>query len=207
MKKLLFATRNIKKLAELERIFAEQELPVTMLDLSQVVNYPEPAETERSFIGNALIKARAAVLATGLPAVADDSGLEVAVLNNMPGVRSARWAGPDATDKDNLELVLAQISDVPQGQRQARFVSAMALVFPDGTEITTTGIMPGEMTFSARGENGFGYDPAFITEGFELTNGEISPSEKDAVSHRGKAVRELAKLLKADTELLEKLEG
>lgn len=186
---LVLATHNAKKLRELRRIAESAGLGVRIVGLGDVASYPEPAETERTFEGNALIKARAAASATGLPALADDSGIEVDVLNLMPGVRSARWAGPGASDAENLDLLLRQVDDVPDAERTARFVCAMALVLPDGTEHVLRATMEGRLGREKRGENGFGYDPAFVAEGHEQTNGELTPDAKDAFSHRGKAVR------------------
>lgn len=186
---LVLATHNAKKLRELRRIAESAGLGVRIVGLGDVASYPEPAETERTFEGNALIKARAAASATGLPALADDSGIEVDVLNLMPGVRSARWAGPGASDAENLDLLLRQVDDVPDAERTARFVCAMALVLPDGTEHVLRATMEGRLGREKRGENGFGYDPAFVAEGHEQTNGELTPDAKDAISHRGKAVR------------------
>lgn len=187
--KVVLATRNAKKLVELRRVLVESELGVDVLGLDEVTTYPEPAETERSFEGNALIKARVCAAATGLPALADDSGLEVELLNGMPGVRSARWAGPNATDAENLHLLIAQLADAPEADRAARFVCAMALVLPSGAEHVVRGEMLGRLVPTPRGEHGFGYDPIFIAAGQSLTNAELPPSAKDAISHRGKAVR------------------
>jgi XTP/dITP diphosphohydrolase len=189
------ATNNERKLAELRRIVAEAAPEVEVLGLADLPAYPEPAETERTFAGNALLKARAAVAATGLPALADDSGLEVEALNQMPGVRSARWNGPQATDRDNNELLLRQLSDVPAADRAARFVCAMAAVLPDGTEHVRLGVMSGRLAEAPRGQNGFGYDPLFVAEGNTVTNGELDPSAKDAISHRGQAVRAIVPVL------------
>ncbi|MBK8462120.1 MAG: RdgB/HAM1 family non-canonical purine NTP pyrophosphatase [Nigerium sp.] len=189
MDTLVLATHNAKKLRELRRIAEAAGVGVRVLGLDDLPSYPEPAETERTFEGNALIKARAAASATGLPALADDSGIEVDVLNTMPGVRSARWAGPGASDADNLDLLLRQIDDVPDAERTARFVCAMALVLPDGTEHVLRATMEGWLGRDKRGQNGFGYDPAFVAEGHAQTNGELAPDAKDAISHRGKAVR------------------
>ena len=197
-KSVVLATNNPKKLAELRRIMAEAAPDIEVLGLPDVSPYPEPAETERTFAGNALLKARACVAATGLPALADDSGLEVDVLNGMPGVRSARWAGPEATDADNNELLLRQLHDVPAGERTARFVSAMAAVFPDGTEHVCLGVMSGHVADAPRGENGFGYDPLFVAEGNTVTNASLDAEAKDAISHRGQAVRTIVPLLVAE---------
>jgi len=189
------ATNNAHKLAEMRRIVAEAAPEVQVLGLADLAAYPEPAETERTFAGNALLKARAAVAATGLPALADDSGLEVEALNQMPGVRSARWNGPQSTDTDNNELLLRQLSDVPAADRAARFVCAMAAVLPDGTEHVRLGVMSGRLAEAPRGQNGFGYDPLFVAEGNTVTNGELDPSAKDAISHRGQAVRAIVPVL------------
>jgi len=187
--KVVLATNNAKKLAELRRIMAAAAPEIEVLGLADVAPYPEPAETERTFEGNALLKARACVAATGLPALADDSGLAVDVLNGMPGVRSARWAGPDATDEDNNELLLRQLVGVPAEERTGQFVCAMALVLTDGTEHVRTGVMRGQVGTAPVGENGFGYDPLFIADGNTVTTAELDAVSKDAISHRGQAVR------------------
>ena len=200
MSVVVVATHNAKKAKELNRVLAAAGVTAQVRGLDSFPAYPEPAETERTFAGNALLKARAAVAATGELAVADDSGLEVDLLNGMPGVRSARWSGPGATDQRNLELLLAQLADTEEADRTARFVCAMALVTPSGAEHVVTGVMPGRMVLEPRGSNGFGYDPAFVAEGNTLTNAEITPEEKDAISHRGQAVRALLPLLLAELE-------
>ena len=195
---VVLATNNAKKLAELRRIVGEAAPDIEVLGLADVADYPEPPETERTFEGNALLKARACVAATGLPALADDSGLAVDVLNGMPGVRSARWAGPDANDEANNELLLRQLADVPDADRTARFVCAMALVLPDGTEQVRLGDMSGRIAAGSVGDNGFGYDPLFVADGNTVTNGELDPAAKDAISHRGKAVRAIVPVLIAE---------
>lgn len=193
--RVVLATHNAKKLAELRRIVAASGLRVEVLGLADVASYPEPDETEWTFEGNALLKARACAQRTGLPALADDSGLAVDALNGMPGVRSARWAGPGASDADNLTLLLHQIADLPDDQRSAQFVCAMALVLPGGEEHVVVRDMPGRLAREQRGSHGFGYDPAFIADGHDRTNGELEPAEKDAISHRGKAVRAMVRHL------------
>jgi len=202
---VVLATRNAGKLAELRRMVSvmAEARQIQILGLSDVAAYPEPAETERTFEGNALIKARASVAATGLPALADDSGLAVDVLNQMPGVRSARWAGPGASDEENNALLLRQLADVPVAERSARFVCAMALVLPNGTEHVRLGEMRGRLAVSPAGHNGFGYDPLFVAEGNTMTNGELEPSVKDAISHRGRAMREILPVLVAELGRLE----
>lgn len=192
---VVLATHNAKKLAELRRIADASGTGLRVLGLDDVAAYPEPPETEWTFEGNALIKARAAVAATGLAALADDSGIAVDAFNGMPGVRSARWAGPGASDADNLDLLLRQVADLPDEQRTARFVCAMALVLPDGAEHVIVRDMPGRLGRDKRGGNGFGYDPAFVPDGETRTSAELTPAEKDAISHRGKAVRAMVRHL------------
>lgn len=192
---MVLATNNAKKLLELRRIVAEAAPGVVVLGLAEVPRYPEPAETERTFEGNALLKARVCVAATGLPALADDSGLAVDVLNGMPGVRSARWSGPDATDASNNALLLHQLDDVAADDRTARFVCALALVLPDGTEHVRLGTMHGRLVTASAGENGFGYDPLFVADGSTRTTAELDAPAKDAISHRGQAIRALVPVL------------
>lgn len=196
MRTVVVATHNRKKSEELRRVIAAEGVDAHVLGLDDVPAYPEPAETETTFEGNALIKARAAAEATGELAIADDSGLAVDLLNGMPGVRSARWSGPGATDQANLELLIRQLTDTAAEQRTARFVCAMALVAPDGREWVVRGEMLGRLVLQPRGSNGFGYDPIFIANGKSATNSELTPSEKDAISHRGKAVRAVLPLLR-----------
>jgi XTP/dITP diphosphohydrolase len=197
VKKLLLATANKKKLVELQRILdlalgANQS---TLVGLGDFEGYPDVPETGLTFGENALIKAREGAKRTGLPTVADDSGLAVDALNGMPGVFSARWSGGHGDDQANLDLVLAQISDVADGLRGGAFVCAAALVLPNGREHLVEGKQRGTILRSRRGEGGFGYDPIFLGENQTRTNAELSPQEKDAISHRGKAFRQLAKLI------------
>lgn len=193
--RVVLASGNAKKLVELRRILAEGGLSIEVLGLADVADYPEPAETEPTFEGNALLKARACCLATRLPALADDSGLSVDVLNQMPGVRSARWAGPGRGDDANNALLLAQLEDVAPEQRTARFRCAMALVLPDGREEVRTGEMPGRVIDELRGDRGFGYDPLFVPDGHDRTTAELTAAEKDAISHRGHALRQMLPVL------------
>jgi XTP/dITP diphosphohydrolase len=202
--RVVLATHNAAKLAELRRILATEAPDVQVLGLADAPSYPEPAETENTFAGNALLKARVCVAATGLPALADDSGLEVEVLNGMPGVRSARWAGPQAADAENNALLLLQLADVPADDRAARFVCAMAAVMPDGTEHVRLGIMSGRLVEAPVGENGFGYDPLFVADGQSLTNAELDPAAKDAISHRGQAARAIVPVLVTELRRLER---
>lgn len=200
--RVVLATNNARKLVELRRIVAESAPEVEVLGLADLPGYPEPAESGRTFADNALLKARACLAATGLPALADDSGLEVDVLNGMPGVRSARWAGPDATDADNNGLLLRQLHDVPDGQRTARFVCAMAAVLPSGGEHVRLGVLAGRLGEAPTGENGFGYDPLFLADGQPVTNAELDPAAKDAISHRGQAIRAITPVLVAELRRL-----
>ena len=201
MPQLLVASRNEKKLAELRRVLDAAGLSgVTLLSLDDVPPFEEAPETGATFEENALAKARDAYTATNLPAVADDSGLEVAALNGMPGVLSARWSGRHGDDGASCELLLAQTTDVPDDRRAAAFVSACALVYGsgDGDHAVVRGEWPGVLAREPRGAGGFGYDPIFIPEGEARSAAQLSPAEKDAVSHRGRA---LALLLPALREL------
>jgi XTP/dITP diphosphohydrolase len=195
--KLVLATRNPAKLGELSRILADGNVPVDLVTLDDFPPMPEVAETGRTFAANALVKARAVAEFTGLPAVADDSGICIDFLNGMPGVLSARWSGVHGDDEANLRLVLGQLADVPVGQRGAHFACAAALVLPSGSEHVTEGVMSGSVTDAPRGTNGFGYDPIFVPESSELTTAEMDPADKDAISHRGKALRALAPVIAA----------
>src|SRR5687767_1764012 len=194
MTKLLLATRNEKKLQELERILDKALGPraIELVGLGDVPEYPEAPEKGLTFAENALMKAREGVKYTGLPTVGDDSGLAVDALNGMPGVFSARWSGKHGDDKANLDLVLAQISDVDDEFRGAAFVCAVALVLPGGKEHLVHGKMPGRLIRAPRGEGGFGYDPIFVADGHTKTSAELDPAAKDAISHRGQALRALA---------------
>ncbi|GGR72289.1 non-canonical purine NTP pyrophosphatase [Micromonospora fulviviridis] len=197
MNKVLLATRNRKKLVELQRILdgALGAHRIALLGLDDVEEYPELPESGLTFGENALIKAREGCRRTGLPTIADDSGLAVDALNGMPGVFSARWAGSHGDDQANLQLVLDQIADLPDEHRGAAFVCTVALVLPSGKEHLVDGRQSGRLLRAPRGDGGFGYDPIFLGDGQERTNAELTPEEKDAVSHRGKALRELAKLV------------
>ena len=190
--RLVLATANPKKLTELGRILAAGHVDVDLATLDRFPGAPEVAETGATFAANALLKARAIAAFTGLPAVADDSGLCVDALNGIPGVLSARWSGRHGDDEANLRLVLAQLADVPDDRRGANFTCAAALVLPGGREHVSEGIMPGRIVREPRGRNGFGYDPIFIADRNDHTNAELDPTAKDAISHRGKAFRALA---------------
>ena len=192
--RLLLASRNAKKLAELRRILAPGLPDLEVVGLDDVPRYDEVPESGATFADNALLKAREGHSHTGLPTVADDSGLAVDALNGMPGILSARWAGRHGDDEANLRLVLAQLADVPDERLGAAFVCAVAYV-TDDTEIVTDGSMPGRLVRTPRGGNGFGYDPIFVPDGGQRTSAELDSAEKDAISHRGQALRALAERL------------
>jgi XTP/dITP diphosphohydrolase len=195
---VLLASRNGKKLAEMERILAPLVPDVAVLGLDDVAAYAEPVEDQPTFEGNALLKARAGLAATGLPTLADDSGLCVEALNGMPGVLSARWSGPPKSDARNNELLLAQLADVPDERRGGHFACAVAFCHPDGTELVVEGRMDGRILRETRGSGGFGYDVLFAAvEHPDLTTAELTPDDKDAISHRGRALREIAPLVAA----------
>jgi XTP/dITP diphosphohydrolase len=189
--RLLLATRNTKKLVELRRIL-DGQVAAEVVGLDDVPSYVEVPETGLTFVDNALLKAREGVKYTGLPSIADDSGIAVDVLNGMPGIFSARWSGGHGDDAANLKLLLAQISDVDDPHRGAAFVCAAVLVHPDGREFVVEETMPGRLVREPRGSHGFGYDPIFVADGQSVTNAELDPAAKDAISHRGKAFRALA---------------
>ena len=195
--KLVLATRNSHKATELKRILEELDLDCELLTVADFPGAPEVEETESTFEGNALLKARALAKFTGLAAIADDSGICVDALDGNPGVLSARWSGAtENVDQANLELVLEQISEVDELKRGAHFMCAAVAVFPDGTELIATGKMHGSLLRKPQGSNGFGYDPIFVPTGFTKTTAEMSASEKDAISHRGIALKDLALKIK-----------
>jgi XTP/dITP diphosphohydrolase len=191
--RLLLATRNPGKLVELRRMLTDFDV----VGLADVPEFPEAPETGATFAENALAKARDAAAATGLPSVADDSGFAVDALNGMPGVLSARWSGRHGDDRANLELLLAQVVDVPDERRGAAFVCAAALVVPGGPETVVHGAWTGRLTRAPRGTNGFGYDPIFVPDGETRTSAELSADEKDAASHRARALQALLPHLRA----------
>jgi len=204
---MVLATRNAHKVAELSRILTEAGAADGLAGLDDFPGAPDVPETGLTFADNALLKARAVAAYTGLPAVADDSGLCVDALHGMPGVFSARWSGAHGDDRANLDLVLGQLADV--SARGAQFICVAALVLPpapsgaaaapgdDRREWTTTGVLAGELTRAPRGTNGFGYDPIFLPGGMSVTTAELAPEEKDAISHRGRAFRALAPVIAA----------
>jgi XTP/dITP diphosphohydrolase len=196
--KVFLASRNAKKLAEMERILREHLPDVEVVGLDDVPPYDEPVEDQPTFEGNALLKARAALSHTGLPSLADDSGLCVDALNGMPGVLSARWSGPprgskDVADAQNNELLLAQLDDVPDERRSAHFTCVVAFCAPGQRELTVEGRMDGRVIREVRGSGGFGYDVLFVADDHPgPTTAELSVEDKDAISHRGRALREIA---------------
>jgi XTP/dITP diphosphohydrolase len=199
-RRIVLATRNPHKVLELRRILGDAGLTdVELVGVDSYPDVPEVPETGDTFEENALLKARAVSRATGQLAVADDSGLCVEALRGMPGVLSARWSGDlgDGGDRDalNLRLVLAQVADVPDERRGAWFECAAVAVFPNGEELVARGRIKGTLTHAPRGANGFGYDPIFLPTDSSRTTAEMSAAEKDAISHRGRAFRALARLL------------
>jgi XTP/dITP diphosphohydrolase len=193
------ASRNRKKLAELRRVLDAAGISgLALLSLDDLPPFDEAPENGATFEENALAKARDAFRATGVAAVADDSGLQVDALNGMPGVLSARWSGRHGDDAANTALLLAQIQDVPDERRGAAFVSACALVYGPGDEDSTVvrGEWPGRIAREPRGDRGFGYDPVFVPEGSQRSAAELSPAEKDSASHRGRALAKLVPALR-----------
>jgi len=199
--KVLVASRNAKKLEEMQRILRVHLTEVEVHGLDDVAPYDEPVEDQPTFEGNALLKARAGVAASGLPTLADDSGLCVDALNGMPGVLSARWSGPllsskQGQDERNNELLLAQLADVPDERRTAHFTCSVALVLPDGTTRVVNGTMDGRIIREVRGSGGFGYDVIFEADDRPgVTTAELPATDKDQISHRGKALREIAPIV------------
>lgn len=198
MTALLVASRNRKKLAELRRVLDAAGISgLELLSLDDVASYDEAPETGATFEENAIAKARDGFAATGLPTLADDSGLEVAALNGMPGVLSARWAGGHGDDAANFTLLLAQLRDVPDERRGAAFVSACALVTGPDQQTVVRGEWPGAIAREPLGDGGFGYDPVFMPNGERRGAAQLSPAQKDAASHRGRALGLLVPALRA----------
>jgi len=190
MTKLVLATRNVHKVGELRRILAEAGLAsVELVGVEAFPGVEDVVETGVTFVENARLKALAVARATGVPAIADDSGLCVDVLGGAPGVFSARWSGRHGDDLANLRLLLDQLGDVPEVHRGAHFACAAVLALPDGVERVAEGRMVGRLVREPRGSQGFGYDPIFVPDGDTRTTAEMSPAEKDAISHRGRAFR------------------
>ena len=190
----MLATRNGHKVRELQTILKDliEELDLEIVGMGEFPDVAEVVETGVTFAENATLKAVAAAKATGLPALADDSGLAVDVLGGAPGVFSGRWAGTHGQDRANLELLLGQLYDVPDGHRAAAFVCAAVLAMPDGTVVVHEGRMQGSLAREPRGDNGFGYDPILVVDGDTRTSAELTFEEKNTISHRGKAFRALS---------------
>ncbi len=194
MARLAVATHNAHKVGEIGAILADLIPGLAAGDLASAkdLNAPSPVEDGISFEDNALIKARALAASSGLPAIADDSGIAVDVMGGAPGIFSALWSGRHGADSENLDLLLAQMADIPDEHRGASFVCAAALVTPAGEEVVVLGRQPGRLTREPAGGGGFGYDPIFVAEGESVTNAELEPARKNEISHRGLAFRALA---------------
>jgi XTP/dITP diphosphohydrolase len=191
-KRLILATRNAHKVRELRAILAEAGVSADLVGADSYPHIPDVKETGVSFAENALLKAHALARATGHPAVADDSGLCVDVMGGAPGIFSARWSGLHGDDEANLELLLAQLSDIADEHRGAHFACAAALALPDGTERVVEGRLSGVLRHAPSGLGGFGYDPILQPDGESRTCAELTAEEKNAISHRGQAFRALA---------------
>ncbi|WP_093800672.1 RdgB/HAM1 family non-canonical purine NTP pyrophosphatase [Streptomyces sp. Wb2n-11] len=191
MTRLILATRNAGKITELHAILADAGLTHDLVGADAYPEIPDVKETGVTFAENALLKAHAMARATGLPAVADDSGLAVDVMGGAPGIFSARWSGTHGDDAANLNLLLAQLADIDHPHRTAHFACAAALALPDGTERVVEGRLTGTLRHTPAGTNGFGYDPVLQPDGHDVTCAELTPAEKNAISHRGKAFRAL----------------
>ena len=194
-RKVVIASRNEHKIDEMRRILNEAGLSLDLVGIREFPDLPDVDETGTTFAENALLKAREICAFTGIPAIADDSGLCVDALGGMPGIFSARWAGTHGNDLANLQLLLAQISHVAPDRRTASFRCAAAIVMPSGAEEVVEGIMRGRIIDTPRGTNGFGYDPIFIADGYSITTAEMDSANKDAISHRGLAIAALAPTL------------
>ncbi|MET9510428.1 RdgB/HAM1 family non-canonical purine NTP pyrophosphatase [Streptomyces flavidovirens] len=196
MTRLILATRNAGKITELHAILADAGLHHDLVGADAYPEIPDVKETGVTFAENALLKAHAMARATGLPAVADDSGLAVDVLGGAPGIFSARWSGTHGDDTANLNLLLAQLADIDAPHRTAHFACAAALALPDGTEHVVEGRLQGTLRHTPAGTNGFGYDPILQPDGYAVTCAELTPAEKNAISHRGKAFRALVPVVR-----------
>lgn len=194
--RVILATRNQHKVTEIRRILVAAGARIDLISVAEFPGVDDVVETGLTFADNALLKARAVAVATGLPALADDSGICVDAMHGMPGVFSGRWSGRHGDDAANLDLLLAQLTDVPDDERGASFVCVAALALADGTEAVAEGRVPGTLLRARRGSGGFGYDPIFVPDGDTRTTAEMSPAEKDAVSHRGRAFTAITTELK-----------
>jgi XTP/dITP diphosphohydrolase len=193
--RIALATRNDHKLRELSRICADWPVEWISVRTHDPAAFPDVEESGETYLDNALLKARAVASALEVPAMADDSGIEVDALGGLPGPRSARYAGSSATDAQNLQELLRALKGIPGGGRGARYRCVAALAFPDGAELHTEGICEGALAAKPRGQGGFGYDPAFVPVGWDVTMAELTDAQKDRISHRGRAFRELRALL------------
>lgn len=192
-KKLVIATRNLGKIVEFRRILnAISDGAVELIGTDEFPELMDVEETGTTFAENALLKARYTAKVTGLPAIADDSGLCVDALGGRPGLFSARWAGVHGNDKANVVKVLAELEQVPDAKRGAYFICVAALVMPDGREAVAEGFFHGSILHEPVGDNGFGYDPIFLPLGMSRSAAQLSAQEKDAISHRGKSLRAIA---------------
>lgn len=196
--KIVIASHNHKKIVEMRRILEQVGLDIEIVGTDQFPELADVEETGTTFAANAMLKAHYVSEATGLPAVADDSGLCVDALNGMPGILSARWAGEHGNDHANLELLLKQIAHIPEKRRGAAFVCAVAYCEPGGREFIVEGSMNGGIIDNPRGTNGFGYDPIFVPMGRSITSAEMTSEEKDSISHRGHALKAFAQQLLAE---------
>jgi len=192
--RIALATHNAHKVGEILAILSPLVPGLSREDIASAgeLGAPAPVEDGTSFAENALIKARALCASSGLPAIADDSGIAVDIMGGAPGIFSALWSGRHGADAENLELLLAQMSEIPAPNRGAAFVCAAVLVKPDGTEVVEMGTVRGVLATTASGSNGFGYDPIFVPDGYDVTSAELSPDEKNRISHRAAAFRALA---------------
>jgi XTP/dITP diphosphohydrolase len=194
--RIAIASRNPGKIREIRSICADW--PVGWITADEHEAWPDVEETGESYLENALLKARAVADGVGVPAVADDSGIEVDALGGAPGPRSARYAGEEATDEQNLRMMIRALAGVPAGGRTARYRCLAVLAWPDGREVSAEGTCEGSLVSKPRGTGGFGYDPIFVPAGWEQTMAELSPEEKDRISHRGRAFRALSDLVAQD---------
>jgi XTP/dITP diphosphohydrolase len=193
--RLAIASRNAHKLRELGRICADWPVSWVTVDNHDPAGFPDVDETGETYLANALLKAHAVAASLGMPAIADDSGIEVDALGGKPGPRSARFAGPDASDEENLQALLGAVKGIPGGGRTARYRCVAAIAYPEGTETHAEATCEGVLRTKPVGSGGFGYDPVFEPVGWDVTMAELTPEQKDRISHRGRAFRALRELL------------
>ena len=195
--RLAIASRNEHKLRELARICADWPVTWLTVETHDPAAFPDVEETGDTYFANAMLKAHATAKALGVPSIADDSGLEVDALGGKPGPRSARYAGADATDEQNLEALMGALRGIPSGGRTARYRCVAAIAWPDGPELHTEGTCEGSLVTKRHGERGFGYDPIFVPEGWEETMAQLTDEQKDRISHRGRAFRAIREVVEA----------